>query len=179
MFPRTKTAGAVLAFAGWMILAGSAWAGDAQEQLNVGLSFASARPPCPVNQFPTLESLVAVPMVTDPFEIEERFIPMFCQVQVDRNGQPVERAKGKFETFLLLLDHVTGSFSQRRIDRGKFATSSQGSDSFEFDLPAELFADGFESGDVSAWSYTRTDFRNRKGATDAVLNCSARGSRSE
>jgi hypothetical protein len=26
---------------------------------------------------------------------------------------------------------------------------------FDFDLPAELFADGFESGDVSAWSYSR------------------------
>ena len=30
-------------------------------------------------------------------------------------------------------------------------------DDLEFEIPAPIFADGFESGDVSAWSYTRVD----------------------
>ncbi len=58
---------------------------------------------------------------------------------------------------------------------GELETNSSGRTSFDFELPAELFAEGFESGDVSAWSYTRTDSTKKKGAR-TQMGCGASAS---
>ena len=44
---------------------------------------------------------------------------------------------------------------------------------FDFEIPAPIFADGFESGDVSAWSYTKFEFGQKKKMADtAQARCS-------
>ncbi len=153
-----------------------AQAGNTVSQFTFANNFFSASPACPVNQFPTFESIVPVPAIIDPFE--EDFIPFFCQIQVDRKGNPVKKAKGTFETDLIVIDNVTGEAETFPIRSGKFKTGSNGIDTFDFDIPAELFADGFESGDVSAWSYTRSDFTNKKRADNASVSCGTSSSKS-
>ncbi len=75
-------------------------------------------------------------------------------------------------------DNNTGEIESFPAGSGRFRTNRDGISSFDFDLPAELFADGFESGDVSAWSYTRTDFTNRKRGSQGQVNCGTSSSRS-
>ncbi len=77
-----------------------------------------------------------------------------------------------------MLDNTTGFFDSFRLGDGKFKTGSDGFDSLEFEIPAPIFADGFESGDVSAWSYTRADFSNKKKADSAGLSCDIGSSKS-
>lgn len=157
-------------------LAVTAWAGDNKSQSTFGSSFFFASPPCPVNQFPTLETIAPVPAIIDPFE--QDFIPMFCQIEVERGENPVKRVKGTYETELIVRDNSSGEIESFPVKSGRFKTNSQGRAGFDFELPAELFADGFESGDVSAWSYTRTDFANRKRGNNAAVSCGASSSRS-
>lgn len=167
----TLSAGIVLA-----LFCGNTQAGDFSSQFNDGKATFFASPPCPVKQFPTFESIVPVPNIVDPFQ--QDLIPMFCQVEVTREGKGVKKAKGTFETELVVIDNNTGEAESFPIGSGKFKTNSLGRDSFDFDLPAELFADGFESGDVSAWSYTRTDFTNKKKGNQANVSCGSGSSSS-
>ncbi|MDX1501519.1 MAG: hypothetical protein R3325_04085 [Thermoanaerobaculia bacterium] len=151
-------------------------AGDVKSQSDFGGSFFSTSPPCPLRDFPTFESLVPVPGFIDPFEQD---LTIFCEVRVDRKGKPLENAKGKYQAMLVVRDNNTGDLEEFPAGKGKFKTDSSGGAGFDFDLPSELFADGFESGDVSAWSYTRTDFTNRKRSDGASVVCGTGSTRSE
>ena len=152
-----------------LALATTVAAGDFEAQFTQGNNGFFTQPPCPVNQFPTFESIAPIPKVVDPFE--EDFVPVFCQIQVSEEGKGVRKAKGRFTADLLVLDNNTGVGESFSIDRGRFRTNNQGQDSFDFQIPTEIFADGFESGDVSAWSYTRADFTNRKTANNVSMSC--------
>lgn len=83
----------------------------------------------------------------------------------------VKNAKGDFVAELIRQDNRTGMGAVVDSTSGRFKTDSEGFGTFDFDFPSEIFADGFESGDVSAWSYTRTDFRNRKKADSVSAQC--------
>lgn len=144
-------------------------AGDRFSQTTFGSNFFSSSPRCPVNQFPTFEAIAPVPSVFD-FDANPDAI-FTCLVDVQKNGKGVNRAKGTFETELIVRDNITGMLETFGIDSGKFKTDSNGQDAFDFEIPAAIFADGFESGDVSAWSYTRADFTNKKKATNASVQC--------
>ena len=150
--------------------------GDNQSQSIFGSDFFLADTPCPVNNIPTFESIVPIPPIIDPFE--DDFIPVFCQVQVSKNNTGVRKAKGKFTAELLVLDNNTGMTDSFSIDRGRFTTNASGFAGFDFEIPTEIFADGFESGDVSAWSYTRADFTNRKNANNTSVQCGTSSSSS-
>lgn len=173
--PRPGTT--LLAVALTLLIAAPAPAGDFQSQTTLGASFFFASPPCPVKKFPAFEQLVPIPNVIDPFD--DDLVPIFCDVQVSREGERVKNAKGKFESELILLDNDTGMVTRQTVASGTFKTDKDGQSTLDFDIPTELFADGFESGDVSAWSYTRTDFTNRKRASDASAFCQSLGSRSK
>lgn len=159
------------------LLATAAPAGDFAFQNTFGGNFFSVSPPCPVKQLPTFESLVPVPGFVDPFE--QDLIPFFCSVDVFSEGKGVKKAKGKYEVDLVVRDNNTGELESFPVKSGRFKTNRDGEAQFDFDLPAELFADGFESGDVSAWSYTRTDFTNRKRTDSVVQDCQAGSSKSD
>lgn len=175
-FPKTVgSAAGILVLA--LISSGALHAGDFESQFTGGSNFFSSSPPCPVRQFPTFESLVPVPAIVDPFA--QDLIPMFCDVQVSREGKGVKKAKGKFEADLIVIDLDTGISQSFPIASGDFKTNKDGLSSFDFDLPSELFADGFESGDVSAWSYTRTDFSNKKKSDSTSVSCVTGASRSD
>ncbi len=158
-------------------LAATGWAGDSKSQFSAAGSAVFVSPPCPAKQFPTFESIVPVPRFIDPFE--QDLIPFFCEVLVGNEGKGVKKVKGKYEVDLVVVDNKTGMAESFSVGGGKFRTKSDGSALFDFDLPSELFADGFESGDVSAWSYTRTDFTNRKSADGAQVQCGTSASRSD
>ncbi len=143
-------------------------AGDSGSQDNFAGSFFTTSSPSPLKQFPTFESINPVPAIIDPFH--QDIILVLCQVSAEKHGQPVKGARGKFKSELYVLDNTSGTFATFDVGSGKFKTNSHGFDRFEFDLPPEFFADGFESGDVSAWSYTRTDFTSKKG-THAIVIC--------
>lgn len=178
MTPRFRQSlAALVALAALALVPATGWAGDFKSQSTFGSSFFSASPPCPVNQFPTLESIVPMPQILDPFE--EDLIPMFCQVQVAKGEKPVKKVKGTFFADLIVLDNETGELERFPVKSGRFKTNRDGISEFDFDLPAEIFADGFESGDVSAWSYTRTSFSNKKKGDRAAVSCGKGVSRSD
>ncbi len=154
---------------------GAGVAGDNAFFDNFGGSFFSADKPCPLKQFPTFESVIPIPSFIDPFE--QDLIPVFCQIQVENNGKPTKGARGRYTSELRVLDNNTGEFESFSVGSGKFKTNSSGSAAFDLEIPAEIFADGFESGDVSAWSYTRTDFTKKKG-TFAGQSCDVGSSKS-
>ncbi len=165
---RSKLVFTALVFAALCAFAGASEAGDNAFIDNFGGSFFSADKPCPLKQFPTFESIIPVPSFVDPFE--QDLIPVFCQLQVENKGKPKKGARGRYTSELRVFDNNTGEFESFPVGSGKFKTNSSGTAVFDFDLPAEIFADGFESGDVSAWSYTRTDFTRKKG-TFAAQSC--------
>jgi hypothetical protein len=152
-------------------LAGSANAQTGQTQTNIGESFFKAGTLSPVKKFPTSELLVPVPSIFDPSE--EDSILILCQVQVFKLTTGVQNARGRFRAELVLIDNRTGQAERFFVAGGRFKTSRQGTTSFNFKLLAERIADGFGSGDVSAWLYTRIDFTNRKRATDTFFQCRA------
>ena len=141
-------------------------AGDSVFQSTLGDSFFSSNKPCKAGDIPPLEVLAPVPAIVDPFE--DDIIPVFCQLSVEKNGRGVNRAKADFTSELIVRDNNTGMFEVFPLDSGKLTTNSDGIDSFDFEIPAPLFADGFESGDVSAWSYTRVERTKKKSKQDKV-----------
>ena len=140
-----------------------------EHQQNAGGGFFAVQPPCPMNQFPTFEAVVPVPSTIDPFN--QDLLSVFCQVNVTRKGNPVKQAKGTFDSELLVTDPETGLIETFDLGAGKFNTDADGHADLQFDIPTELFADGFESGDISVWSHTRTDFTNKKKADNATVQC--------
>jgi hypothetical protein len=150
-------------------------AGDQTFQTNIGAAFQQSSPPCRANEFPPFESLVPIPNVIDPFA--QQMVFFSCFVDARKNGNGVKKVKGVFETDLIVLDNLTGETDRFPVGSGKFKTNSDGQALFDFEFPTEIFADGFESGDVSAWSYTRTDFTNKKKVDNAGLQCGKSASR--
>lgn len=156
---------------------GTAYAGDFKSQTTFGSNFFNSSPPCPLRDFPTFENIAPVPSVFDTDIFDDAFFQ--CFVDVQKKGKGVNKAKGTFETELIVRHNTTGMFEIFPIDSGKFKTNDEGFDSFDFDIPTELFADGFESGDTSAWSYTRADFTNKKKADSAAVQCGKGASRND
>ncbi len=146
----------------------AAYAGQSGFQQNFGSSFFIVDDPCPARQFPTFESLVPVPAIVDPFAED---IIVFCQFFADDDKGPKKGVKISYETDLIVIDNNTGEVMYAPIEQGRGRTKKNGVGSFDFELPTELFADGFESGDVSAWSYTRTNYKGTKKVQQGGVSC--------
>ena len=159
---------AALALALTLALGGAATAGNLKVQTAFGGNFFDVQPPCKTNQFPTFETISPVPAILDPFA--QDLVPVFCDIQVTKNGQGVKGVKAKYSSELIVIDNVTGQAQTFGLGSGTAKTDAGGFAHFDFDIPSDLFADGFESGDVSAWSYTRTDFKKKK-ADSAAIAC--------
>ncbi len=159
-----------------LALATAAIAGQGGVQDGVGANFFHTSSPCPTRDFPTFEAIAPIPSIIDPFE--QDLIPVFCSIQVVKNGNPVQNVRGNFESELVVRDNNTGNLEVFPLDSGRFKTDSDGFADFDFEIPAPIFADGFESGDVSAWSYTRSDFTKKKKANSANIVCASGSSTS-
>ena len=170
----SRTSLTVFTLVGLLAVSGGLEAGDSGFQGNLGDSFFQTTSPCPLKEFPTFEAIVPIPNIIDPFD--DDIIPLFCQIRAKKKGNPVNKAKGTFSSELYVLHNTTGMFEVIDLGSGKFKTGEEGIDSFELEIPAPLFADGFESGDVSAWSYTRADFTKKKGDTAEML-CNSSGNK--
>ncbi len=178
MAPRTLRSGiTLLALALLPNFVGAAWAGDFFFQATIGSNFFDTSPPCRINEFPTFEMITPVPAIFDPSAHDSA--SFLCIVDVEKNQKGVKKAKGVWETEVVMRDNRTGQIDTLFIDSGKFKTDSDGSDDFDFEIPTPIFADGFESGDVSAWSYTRVNFTNKKKADSASVQCGKSASRSK
>ena len=138
--------------------------------INFASNFFSTDSPCPFGEVLSSEIVTPVPAVIDPFE--QDLIPVFCSIQVRKHGNPVANAKGNYTNELIVLDNNTGEVERFPLGGGKFKTNSNGTANLDFEIPAPMFADGFESGDVSAWSYTRVDPTKKKRVTNVDNNCS-------
>lgn len=165
----------VLVLLPMLAVAGSA--GDSKAQFGAGASFFTVSPACPARQFPTFEAIVPVPAIFDPFN--QDLARILCQVQVKREGKGVKRVKGKYESELIVRDNNTNDLDAFRTGSGVWRTDKEGRARFAIEIPAEIFADGFESGDVSAWSYIRTDLTNKKRGDTATVQCDTGTSRSQ
>jgi len=152
-------------------------AGDSFSQTRFGSDFFQVSPPCPVKQFPTFETIAPVPAIFDTDVLSSAVFQ--CFVDVSKNNRGRKKAKGTWTTELIVRDNNTGELETFDIASGRFKTDSNGQDEFDFEIPAPIFADGFESGDVSAWSYTRSDFTNKKKADRAIVQCGKAASRSD
>ena len=159
-----------------VLVAAALPAGDNKFQDSFGSQFFASDPACKAKQLPTFESLIPIPSFVDPFE--QDLIPFFCQVQTSMEGKAKKGVKGSYTSELIVRDNRTGETESFPAGSGRFRTNRDGFDSFDFDIPSELFADGFESGDVSAWSYTRTDFTGRKQVNTASVSCGTSSSKS-
>ena len=161
-----------LAMLAVLLMTPAVQAGDDPLSINFGGNAFFPSSPCPAKRVPTFEAVVPVPSFesfVNPFE--EGDFRIFCQVNTLRKGKGAKKVKGNWQAELVILDNVTGDVDRVFVQSGFFTTKKTGTDDFDFDLPDELFADGFESGDVSAWSYTRTNFTNQKRVDSARLTC--------
>lgn len=156
---------------------------EASIQRNVGDSFIQLEGLFGLREFPSWEVVVPLPSIDDLAEnggqgvgarrLGNDIIPLSCQIEVLKRGKPVNKAKGTFESTLFVLDNNTGTFEAFDLGSKKFRTNSDGIDSVDFEIPASIFADGFESGDVSAWSHTRATSNKKKKADQGELLCAA------
>ena len=122
----------------------------------------------PLADFPALESVVPMPLNINPFN--RRRVRQSCTVQVVRRNAPLKSARGEYVSHLVLMDHRAGTFKSIELSAGKLKTDPGGEARLEFDIATDLFAEGFKSGNVSAWSHTRLEFIKRKGSF-AFLRC--------
>ena len=159
------------------VLAAPAWSGDSAFQSTFGSNFFNVNPPCPVKQFPTFESILPVPAIADP--VQQRFLPILCQIQVSRNEKGVRKAKGNFVSEVLVLDLNSGEGELFTVESGKFTTNKDGVAKVQYEVDMQIFTDGFETGDTSAWSYTRADFSNGKKASAVSITCNSNTSRTQ
>ncbi len=158
-----------------LLFAGAASGGDTSFQGAFGVSFFSSSPPCKAKDLPTFEVIAPVPALVDPFE--DDIIPVFCQISAWRKGNNTN-IRGSYESDLVVRDNNTGQLETFDLDSGKFRTGPDGIDRLEFEIPAPIFADGFESGDVSAWSYTRVDPKRGQKADNVSVECNVGSSTS-
>ena len=127
-------------------------------------------PVVPVDQFPGFSMFMVVPVNLVP--AEQPSTEVVCNVNVQRNDRPVKNAKGVWRGGVMVRDNATGVVESTIVANGRFKTAEGGEKVFRFQIPVEVFADGFESGDVSAWSYVEGEFTNRKKATFFYAACS-------
>lgn len=122
----------------------------------------------PLAKFPTLESLVPMPLNINPFNRQR--VRVRCVLQVIKRSAPVRGAKGRFAARLVLMDNAAGTFHSTEMTSGKFKSDADGQVIFTFDVPTDMFAQGFRNGEISAWSHASVVFSKRK-ATYALLRC--------
>lgn len=122
----------------------------------------------PLASTPPLESLVPMPLNINPFN--RRKVRESCLVQVIKRTAAVKGAKGTFTAQLMVMSEARGTFVALDLGSGKFKTDRDGRVAFDFDIPTDLFAEGFKQGDISAWAHSRVEFTKRKG-TYASLRC--------
>ena len=133
-------------------------------QTNVAFSRVDTDQPRKPKKFPTFEVLVPLSPLLDPFEVDS--IVVGSGWEVFRGGEAVAKAVAKYVIDLVVLDHTLGTFEVFSIGEGKTKTSPQeGRDDFGFDIPTALFADGFESGDISAWVRFRASIKKKNDET--------------
>lgn len=146
-----------------------ALAGAALNQDIGGSNFFATFPDFPAKRIPTLEMVTPIVSILDPFD--SAVTKVTCFIITLRGGDPVKKVKGKYNSELIVRDNRTGDFESFEIGSGRFKTNKEGRAMFDLDIPTAIFADGFESGDVSAWSYTRTDFTNGKKLSVTNVDC--------
>ena len=144
-------------------------ASDIKTQSNVGSSVFVVSPPHPAKQLPTFEVVTPIPEIVD-LAVQD-FVPISCRVHVEKAGNGLKGIKGSYTSHLIVRDNMTGELDAFPVDSGGFKTNKRGIATFALDMPTQLFADGFESGDVSAWSYTRGNFKKRKRVDNASVQC--------
>lgn len=113
----------------------------------------------------TLRSVVEIPAETDqsrPFE----YRCIYSALDGVTAAQFV-KVKARYRTEAWILDHRAGTFEIHEVDSGTFVTPPGGFVSLRFTVPAAvrnaIFADGFESGDLSVFLVTRaTPIRGKK-----------------
>jgi len=150
------------------LVAGAPPAVDADIANNSGMSVFLVNGPTLLKKLPTLESVVPVPSIADPSS--RSTVRLSCRVRAERGGSPVKGARGNYRAEMLVVDRGTGLSQVFPIASGVFRTKANGSRRFDLAMPTAIFADGFESGDVAAWAYTRTNFSGKKG-TFGALDC--------
>lgn len=146
----------------------AALAADSGFANNNGASVFFSDEPLLLRKFPTLESVVPVPSIADPSG--QGAIRVSCRVSAKDDGAPIKGAKGNYRAELFVIDRDTGMSEIFPLQSGAFRTKANGVRRFHFEIPPAIFAEGFESGDISAWSYTRTDYKKKKG-TFGALDC--------
>ena len=119
-----------------------------------------------LKDMPRLESLVPMPQNINPQN--RKRVRGSCRVQVVKGGAPVRGAKGTYESRLVVLDGLTGSFESFAVASGKLRTDREGGFSFDLEIPTSLFAAGFKSGDTAAWAMTSVEFKKRKGSFASI-----------
>ena len=123
----------------------------------------------PVREFAALETVAVVPSTFDPFAHET--ISLSCIALVKSGDKGVRSAKGSYSSDLVVFDHRAGVSEAFPLASGRVKTDADGTSFFAVAIPTALFADGFASGDVSAWVATRADFSNRKKGDRVLMGC--------
>lgn len=137
----------------------------------------SASPTGPVKLFPALDMVVPVPGTFDPSAANDFFLE--CFILVMEEGSPIKKAKGRYEFGLVLINERTGTGEAAPLDSGRFKTGKDGRADRVFEVPADVFTDISESGDLAVWSYVRAEFVGRKKANQIRASCAAGASRED
>jgi len=127
-----------------------------------------------VRRFPDLIAIQPIPSTVDPFAIETW--PLSCITFVrldDETGgfSGVKGAKVTHEATLYTLNSQEGTFQAFDLGSKKIKSDAGGRVHSFFEIPAALFADGFESGDTIAWVVATARFKGGRKANGASLGC--------
>lgn len=103
-----------------------------------------------------------------------------CSVQTlvrsEDNVEGIENVRANWATSAYVMDHRDSSFRVLDVATGVIKTSTFGNGyarqiQIPPDVSAAIFADGFESGDISAWLMTTAKLKKGKKLNHAMLQC--------
>ena len=129
--------------------------------------------PNKVRKFPELTAIQPIPPTVEASAIEAWSVGCGTFVRQDDEAgfSGVKRAKVTHQATLYTLDIEDGTFEAFDLGSKTVKSDADGNVGSLFEIPAALFADGFESGDTLVWVVATARFKGGKKANGANLAC--------
>ncbi len=143
--------------------------------VNSGTVFFYSNPALETDRIPNWVLMFEIPSTLDTTaEVQEVFCALNAEKVVgDDERRGVRRVLARWTSRLHVLDPSTSQVTVTKIASGRVQTNAEGRGEFTFDIPTELFADGFASGGVSAWTSVTFDLKRNRQSMDSRAECFA------
>lgn len=168
----TRTIPSILAFACLLALCARPIAAQAERYQGGFTSFESSRLTKP-KRVGVLRSVVEIPPDVDATSFVD-YLCVYSAHDAPQGGQ-LPNVKATYQSEVYIVDHRVGTFETYPLDSGVMRTTQLGFVRASIEIPeavkAEIFTDGFESGDVAAFLVTHATPRKGKKLVQTQLRC--------